>query len=160
MSRKQWLVTILLGMTLVGVGGIFMLKHTTNPIPKHVQSAVNFPLYYPAQLPPGWRIDTTSFSVASDVVLYRVVNANDPSKGASISIQPQQDGLDIDQFYKKNLAKSTQFTTPLGQAAIGQSELNTRVGSIVTGDSWILITAPLTNASTSDIRTIITNLKH
>lgn len=158
MARKWQLLILILGIALIASGGIFFVMRDANPIPKGIRSSATFPLFYPTKLPANWQIDTNSFSQAASVVLFRVVDTANASRGVSISIQPQQESFDTDRFYKQTLAKSTQFTTALGQAAIGESEMGTRVGSIVTGDSWILVTAPINSASNADIRTILTSL--
>lgn len=160
MTRKWQLIILIPSIAVIGGLGTYFVARDSNPIPPKIQKSVQFPLYYPQQLPKGWQVDSNSFSQGSNVVLFRITDKNNTSKGVSVTIQPQQDTFDIDRFYKETLTKSTQFTTSLGQAAIGEGTLGTRVGSIVTGESWILVTAPKDNATNSDIRTILSSLIH
>jgi len=158
--RRQLLVlTGILVILGLGLGSYFLFIRESSPIPQSVQKSVSFPLYYPDKLPDNWAIDKTSFSKGTDVVFYKI---NDSHQGRviSVSIQPQPEAFNFDNFYKKTLAKSIEFTTPLGQAAVGEGENNLKIGSLATGDSWVLVTADSQKIKTNEIRTILSALKN
>lgn len=137
----------------------YLHQKNTSPIPEAIQKKYNHPLYYPKELPTGWEIDPASYQVNNDVFLYVVKHKTNNAMNISISIQPQPKAFNFDKFYKEILTKSTQFTTNLGQANIGDGDNGFKVGSLTTGDTWILASSSSSKTTTNDIRFILSNLE-
>lgn len=153
-------ISIVLAIALASLAAFLYFSRDKNPIPKNIRSSTTFPLYYPEKVPQGWAIQKTSFTKTADVVMYRITNIDNPQKAVSISIQPQPKAFNFDKFYRETLAKSTQFTTGLGLAAIGEGENGYKIGSISTGDSWILITSNSNHVANSDLRALLSSLRN
>lgn len=160
MRKRLLIVTSILLILSSGVVGYLLLAKEKNPIPQSIQKSVSFPLYYPDKLPANWQIEKNSFNKNTDVVMYRISDKANVQKSISVSIQPQPRAFNFDKFYKETLAKSTQFTTDLGLAAIGEGENSYKIGSIATGDSWILASSSSQKVTNQDLRTILSSMKH
>jgi hypothetical protein len=134
---------------------VLLVPHDT--IPKNIRSQANFTLFYPGKLPAGWSVDKSSFYAdrSDQVVGYRIKG---PSGNLGITIQPVPKGFDFNDFYTKRLSYTVQFLTPLGQGAVGTAE-GQLIGSLVTTSSWVLTSSNSSNIKSTDIQSIISNLK-
>lgn len=134
---------------------VFLIPH--DPIPKNIRSQVSFTLYYPNKLPAGWSLDKTSFYADTNdqVVGYRLKG---PSGNLGVTIQPVPKNFSYNDFYTRRLSYTVQFLTPLGQGAVGTAE-GQLIGSLVTTNSWVLTSSNSTNIKSTDIQSIISNLK-
>lgn len=158
-KRKIVFLTTTL-VTLSGMGLLwFLLVAPRTPIPGEVQKQFSFPLYYPGQLPNQWKIDKKSFNTTSgNVLLYKAIDTVDKNKAISITVQERPDEFNFDVFYKQTLGDSTQFTTSLGQAAIGKGPHDFKIGSLTTEQTWILMSSTSTKVSQSDVRILLSSL--
>ncbi|HUS26825.1 MAG TPA: hypothetical protein VMY99_05765 [Nevskiaceae bacterium] len=157
LSKKLTRLSLVLIITLIAAGcGSWQYVHrTTSPIPRRVQQAVTFDLYYPGALPDGWTLDASSFTSDQGVVLYAIKGQDG---NLIISIQARQQGFDYTDFYEKSMSKSSRFSTSLGSGAVGQSG-NKPIGSIIINKSWILASSSSSKISESDIQFVLSNLK-
>ncbi|GEM_PF-625712 len=129
----------------IGAGGWLLMHRNTSPVPKKIQSAVSFTVYYPDQkkLPAGYVLDMNSFSSGQGAVVYTV---NYGGKKLFFSLQKKPTSLQIQGFYAKYLALHTSTQLAIGTATIGAINNGKQVRSLVSiptsSNAWILITGP------------------
>lgn len=155
--RMRIILILLILLAAAGTGGYwYMSNKLSSPIPANVRASVNFPLLYPAQLPAGYHLDNTSFTTSGGVVLYSAVNYS----GAKIAFTDQQrpPGFDFNKFYTQGLSNSSSFDTSLGQAAIGTAN-GKLLGSLVTDQTWLLVSSVSKSVNSSDLRLVLNHLK-
>jgi hypothetical protein len=156
-TRRVWILATVACVLLVAcAGGLLFYKFDVshNPIPKDIRQHTSFPLYYPAKLPNGWRVDEHSFQATGDVVTYIIKGS---SGNLNVSIQRRPETFDFTTFYDRSLSSTFQFATPIGQAAIGKA--NGRfIGSLVGDTSWVIISPSNQNVPQADIQSILSHL--
>lgn len=136
--RKRAVVIVAVFLAVSGVAAWQGLAQANERIPAEIRQKVAFPLYYPSELPEGFRVDDKSFSATKDVATYAF---DGPDTRLAISVQPKPPGFSFDDFHSKQITGGEPLDTPVGKAIIGT--LGDRlVSSIVTDRAWILINAP------------------
>lgn len=155
--KKAFFIFIL--VLIIIVGGVaaywYKLRPASSPIPVNIRQSVNFPLLYPASLPPGYKINPASFANSKGAVLFE---ADNQSGGKIVfSEQKRPSTFDFPAFYKQGLGGASPFTTAVGEAAIGKTD-GQSVGSIATDQAWMLVTSSA-GIGSSDLRNILTNIK-
>lgn len=161
MKKRHILIACFVLATIIGSVILFInLSKSTSPFTKEVTARYNFPLYYPATVPNGWQLDKESMNRGQGVLIYNVFDRNDPEKKVNISLQPQPRAFDFDKLYKETLIKSSQFNTSLGNAAIGKGDNGYKIGSLATGDTWILMSSSSAKVSNDDLRVLLSDLKN
>jgi len=159
-SRARGKIFIIVFALIVAAAGgsAYWYKYIklSSPVPAYISSSVDFPLLYPTKLPTSYHISKTSFSSSNGIVIYQ---AEGSGPGHIVfTVQKRPPTFDFDTFYKQGLTKSTVFTTPLGQAAIGIAN-GAQVGSLATDKSWILVNPVSTNIQSDGLRLILENMK-
>jgi hypothetical protein len=161
-SRKLLVVMIAAAaIALLGAGAFclyYFLSSQRDPIPQSISKQVNFPLYYPDTLPKNWKLDKSSFYVDTNnnIVGYLL---RGPIGNLNITIQPVPAAFDFNGFYTQRLHNTVQFLTPLGQGAIGKSNQQLLVGSLVTTSSWVLASPSSASVTQTDIQFILSHLQ-
>lgn len=139
-SRRGLIIFSILLMTIVlaTVFSIFIFTKdkVEDPIPSSIKQKVGFSLYYPTKLPDEFRFDEIAYDSEAKVVTYSYSATG--GKRLYFSQQKKPDNFNFDDFRNKQLAGSTQLDTNLGKATIGLLQ-NQTTSSIVTDDTWILI---------------------
>lgn len=130
--------------------GFLVVMHTlhhssqlSDPVPLAIRQRVSFKVYFPepANLPPGYTLDTRSFAIVSNVILYTVTSNN--NQHLFFSVQPKPSASALQNFYKSHMPLTISVSTSVGTAAIGVLN-NETVGSLPTNtDAWVIVTAPL-----------------
>ncbi len=157
--RRRPLIAALLVLLIAAAGGggyWYRSNRLASPVPDDVRASVNFPILYPSQLPSGYRLDDSSFSTSGGVVLYSAVNP----AGTKIAFTDQQrpSNFNFNNFYKQGLSNSTTFDTPLGQAALGTAN-GRPLGSLVSDNSWVLVSSASKSVQSDDLRLVLNSLK-
>jgi hypothetical protein len=156
-GRKK-IVSIVVVMVLIlgSLGGVLWYKHLhANPIPAAIKSQVGFTTYYPSTLPDGWKIDSSSYSVDTDVLFYKLVG---PKTTIVVSTQARPKSLQIDALFKSQLTNVTQFDAPSGDGAVGTA--GTRfIGSMLGNDSWVLLSPTSSDITQHELRLLIMALR-
>lgn len=156
-GRRKLYMALLVFIVAGSLGTTYYLTQMRNsPIPASVQSAVSLPLYYPAKLPEGFGLDVNSYSVSGEIVSFHAVNKQNHK--LIFNIQPRPPTFDFPAFYQKGLSGTEQFTTPVGQAAIGKAQTKL-IGSLVTETSWIIISSDSDEINSDDLRLTLNNLR-
>jgi hypothetical protein len=155
--KKLYMALFFVFIGLVGIGAYYyFVMARNNPIPASVQSAVSLPLYYPEKLPEGYVLDDNSYTVSGEIVTFHAVNQQ--NRKLIFTIQPRPPTFDFPTFYQKGLSGTEQFTTPVGQAAIGKAQTKL-IGNLVTEISWVIVSADTDKVSSDDLRLTLNNLR-
>lgn len=122
-------------LSVAGAIIVNMQRQPPSPIPRQIIASAGTPLYYPADLPPGFAIDTSSIEYTQRVLTYTVTY--DGGKKLAFSVQPKPSDFDFSSFY----AEGRRIESSLGPAYVGAVGGNTVV-SITSDKTWILIGVP------------------
>lgn len=163
--KKRYVIMPLLVLGLA-VSGFFLrqpiasLVASSSPFSQQLVENIGFPLYYPAKLPAGFRIELNSIKAAEGVVVY-VVSDESEEKIVSVSLQVQPEGLTLDGINQTVKADNLRkLITPNGEASVGLSSSEGRtIASILTGKTWVLINMEDGALSDSDVDLLLNNLK-
>lgn len=135
-----------------------MVDSTANrgTIPQNIRDAVDFSLYYPKELPAGFKVDPASFSIGSNVVAYTI--SYNPDSKLAVSLEPVPPSFDFEMFYEKSLRNTQTLVSRIGKTTIGRLN-GVETASIMTTDkTWILITAP-NGIDDNALRSVIQSLR-
>lgn len=159
-TKRDFVIAAFTLMFVLLIGGVIFYKFgmSHNPIPANMRKQASFTAYYPAALPHDWHIDTGSYIGSSKTIIYRIVGKMSEPE-LSISLQIPSGDFDYDSFYQKSLKNSVRLTLPAGTAVIGTGA-NQLIGSLLTKDTWVITTALSPNVTQSDIRQVLTGLRH
>ena len=159
--KKQHLVRTLLITVLVlgilgGAGAWAYPKYAhKNPFPADIRSSAAVGLFYPQKLPAGYTINSASIHLENGVLTY---NANNGSLRVVFTTQPIPTAFDYPAFKQKYLNNAQQISTVYGQAAVGQNQ-GRSLGSLVSGNSWFILSTNNAQISQDNLRLIINSLK-
>jgi hypothetical protein len=145
-------------LVLCGVGtGVYVVhaRLSASPFSAEASRSAGLPLYYPAKLPDGWRIDPGSLHTDTGMAYYQLANA---SNIINVTLQTRPSSFNFNNFYTETLHNTTQFLTPLGQAAIGKADGH-YLGSLAIDDIWILVTPGSPDLPADDLHTILSNMR-
>lgn len=150
---------VLLVIAGLAAGGWFGYHEVRpqNPFPADVSSQTKLDLLYPAKLPPGYSVNRQDMSLSNGVLIY---DATNPAGNRLVfTVQPTPSGFDFNTFYKMQLTGSRQEQTPYGTAVIGRNS-GRSLGSLVDGDTWLLLSTNTPDVSLDDMSLVLGNLKH
>ncbi len=122
-------------------------------IPKSITQRVKSPIYLPGRLPGNYKLDEGSFKVADEdpVLLF---SAKD-SAGSTLvfSEQSKPKNFSFEEFYKSQLKNAETLSNTPYSSVWGKLEDDRIALSIVTNDTWILMTssAPISSADMTTI---------
>jgi len=158
---KKLLITLALLLIVAsgaGVGYYKFHKDQTSGnqayFPPSIISQVSIPLYYPINLPSGYKVNNDYKVLQQNVVYYSIKDA--AANRYAVTIQPLPTSFDFNQFKGKFL-KPDEFSTTIGSALVGTAGANL-IASIRTDDnSWVIINASNTNTQTQ-LETIVRSL--
>lgn len=154
---------LLMFFAAVGMGMLLAwtaTRGTTTVVPKKIQTAVPFKIYYPANLPTGYTLEMTSFQLPEPgVVLFTVTDGR--GRKIIFSEQEQPSGGDIDKFVSNYLPLNTIVNVPLGQAKVGAygsaPNIRTLVSLPIRSGPWLIVTAPA-DVSHDELTSILSSL--
>lgn len=153
---KKLVLVILILAVLGGVVWWAYPKYADkNPFPANIQTNAQVMLLYPKTLPAGFEIDANGMHFANGALIY------DAKKGDSrlvFTTQKTPPTFDYAAFYQQQLKVTRQFKTDLGEAAIGKPDAR-YLGSLVAGNTWLLLSTNSPDVSSEDMYQVIANLK-
>lgn len=141
--KKKLLIIAVVGI-VIGVGSgvliwkmAFLQPANANPFTAKELAAVQFPLYYPTQLPTGYRIDTKSVNMPqSGVVVFDMSGPN--GKKIYMSEEARPSTFDLGGFYKK-FEDLKEIPVSDGSVAVGKlGGGTTEIVSRANNKTWIL----------------------
>jgi hypothetical protein len=142
-KKKLWIAAIVLLAIASGGGGFAFWRlfvwqpAVVNPFDTKTIAAAHFPLYYPTQLPAGFRIDTKTVTVPQDgVVVFNMVGPKGVKLYMSEEARPTK--FDLGGFYKKfqDLEETgvSDGAIATGRLSGGQTEVTSRANN----KTWVL----------------------
>lgn len=159
--NKRHLLIPLFGLLAIALlASIYTMNSRPSLVPKKIQQAVDFSIYYPGSLPPGYTLDIGSFQLAeSGVILFKITYGD--KKDMVFSEQQQPSGNDIDKFVSSYLPLNSGVQLPLGQAKVGAygsaPAIRTVLSLPIRNGPWLIVTAP-SEVSHDDLVKILTSL--
>jgi hypothetical protein len=139
--RKKKLVIAIIGLLVLASGATFLFRayqlRPQDPFTTKIQSSVHYPLYYPTQLPTGFRMGQNSVvKPQANVVLVTIDGPR--NEKLYISEEAIPSGFSFNGFYL-TFADLKKINTPDGLLAIGRiNARETEIGSLATAKTWIL----------------------
>lgn len=142
-SGKSWAIFISCALVILSSASYFGWKlfiwqpAVVNPFPTNVVAAMKFPIYYPTNIPSGYKIDTKSVTQpAAQVVVFDMTGP----KGAKlyVSEEARPESFDLGGFYRKFQDLKE---VPVSDGSIAVGTLNsgqTEVVSRANDKTWIL----------------------
>jgi hypothetical protein len=154
---RRAIISLFIILTAAAVGGLWAYPRyaAADPFPADIRSQAGTSLLYPKKLPAGYSVDPSTMHLTSGVLIYA---ANKGGPRLIFTIQKTPPSFDFETFYKKELTNSQQFLTPYGQAIIGKNQ-DRYLGSLVAGDTWLLLSTNNTDISLNDMSLVMNNLK-
>lgn len=155
-KRRFLIIFIILILAAAGAGG-YLYEKAQSVVPASVVAQADIPVLYPSKLPPGYKIDKSSFKVSNgNIISYYA--ANQTSSRLVFTVQARPANFDYDKFYSESMTDTTKITTPIGEGAVGTAGGHL-LGSLATTKSWILITSNDNNIGADKIQTALSSLK-
>lgn len=149
--KQHRFVLALIIMVAIAIAGSWIYHNShTSPIPKNIQQQVNFPVYYPSQLPAGFSLNKKSISVSRNVVVYEIRYGDKEIISVSVQAKPQDFNFD-------SLSGNQEFTTPYGKAYIVTPGTRT-TGSLVASNAWVILNTTQ-GIGTDQMKSILDNLQ-
>jgi hypothetical protein len=158
--RKRRLLKLLMLLvflaTLSGGGWYAHQKYLVkNPFPADIRQNASVDLLYPTKLPAGYTMDLTSIQQTNGILLY---DAASGSQRLVFTLQKTPPTFDFATFYKQQFKNNQQFSTKYGQVAVGQNGAR-YLGSLVDGNTWLLLSASSSHLGAADFSLVLNNLK-
>lgn len=161
MEKKRILIPLLISIALLVLvaTGVFILFGAggKNEIAISLSKIgpLNIEKIYPTQIPDGYKLKEAA-TLKNGIVTYALSDDTNSQDGWFFSIQKLPSPELLDNFQNEQLTAATAANCPIGTAMVGT--INARLtASIVTNDSWLIITAPL-GSSHAEINTLISSL--
>jgi hypothetical protein len=152
---KVLAMLIILGVLAGGAALAYPRYFAKSPFPSDVRSQAKYTVFYPAQLPAGYTVDRASISTLNGILVF---SASKDGQKLAFSQQKVPKNFDFGNFYKTALVNKRQFSTSYGQAAVGMTAGH-YLGSLVAGDTWLLLSTDSASLSAEDLTNVLTHLK-
>lgn len=137
--RRTLAIAVAAVIILATPAAIWLIINT-KPIPGKYRQGLNYPLYYPSNLPKGYKVDRASFDRKGNVLIF---NISSPS-GKNIAVAEQHVPGDLDLSQHPHTASGItlpdqrDFNTPAGAAEISFWG-DKLVSSLVTDNTWVIL---------------------
>lgn len=141
--RKFKLIGIFVALFVVAFGGglaLAMLGARAVTIPQDIKNKADFTLFAPRELPSGFTVVESSFTVQEGAVIFQATNGS----GGTITFAEQKrpDNFDFDTFYRTQLKDVKHLDGTPHDSVVGKATQNdSQVLSVVTNGTWLLITS-------------------
>jgi hypothetical protein len=127
-------------------------------VPQDYARKVLSPIYIPARLPVGYKIDPNSYLVREGALIMSARHEN--GRAIAISQQAKPVGFDFHDFYERQLTQAQTLPRTPHPSVYGTTtqDNKTTLLSIIADSTWIIVTSK-TKLSEADLRLIATHLK-
>lgn len=135
--RNRFVIFVaVFAVTMLASGGVWFIK--SGPIPYSYRAGLHYTLYYPTQLPDGYRVDRNSFLRKGSVLIFSLVSPH--SKAIAVSEEALPVGLNLSPptapYIQLQMQRS--FTTAIGPATLSLWGANDVV-SIQASGTWLIL---------------------
>lgn len=168
--KRSFKITLLIVFVVLAIGGAgFVFREQiqtavddllapSSPFSQELKDETGFPLYYPTDLPPGFKFDTSTIKQPeTGVVIYAVTDES--GKTVNFTLQSQPSGLNLDPLLAV-LKDIREINTPLGTAKRGIAESENReIVNLLTGKTWILVNTPAETISNEEMDALLNSLR-
>ena len=126
---------------------VFWRSSNPNPFSRQIVNSVNFPLYYPAKLPPGFHIDDKSVTTPqTGVVVYDIVGPD--NQKIYVSEEARLSTYNFGPFLA-SINNPQVKVTNLGTLEVGfLGDTSTTIATLITSKTWLI--AKTTSSLTLD----------
>ncbi len=153
--RKVIIVLVILGILGGAAAWAYPKYMDKNPFPANIQSSAQVQLFYPSKMPAGFKIEPSSMHFTNGAFIYDAKNAD---KRLVFTLQKTPPTYNYSSFYGQDLKNLKELTSPYGKAVVGKYQ-DRYLGSLVSGNTWLLLSTNNTSVSADDMSLIISNLK-
>jgi hypothetical protein len=136
--RRTLAVAVVTTIVFATPAAIWLIANT-KPIPGKYRLGLNYPLYYPSNLPKGYSVDRNSFSRKGAVLIFKISTPS--GKKVVVAEQHIPRGLDLSQHPNPGgftLPDKRDFTTAAGTAEVSFWG-DKLVSSLVTENTWVIL---------------------
>lgn len=158
-KKRKWLKAMILLIIIAAIAGGAVYAYPRyidkNPFPANIQTNAEFSLLYPKKLPTGYAIDNSTIQLTNGVLLYA---ANNGDKKLVFTTQKTPPTFNFTEFYKEQLQSSRQIDTNYGEATVGTNSGHV-IGSLVAGNTWVIVSTTDSHLNQSDFIEVLKNLK-
>lgn len=126
-----------------------------NPFPPNIQTNSQVQLFYPNKLPPGFEVDKTKMHFANGALIY---DAKKADLRLVFTLQKTPPNYNYTNFYQQDLKNLQDLNSPYGKAVVGRYQ-DRVLGSLVSGNTWLLLSTNSTSVTNDDMSLVISNLK-
>lgn len=160
-SNRLKILIIIMAVILVGVATTLVvardqMKHHSQPnsFDSGSISALNYPVYYPTQIPAGYHLNARSISVKQKILHFYLSNKN----GSTLFVNEQAKSKSFDfTAYRQKIKHLNTMSTANGSVFTGTiNSGKVEVGNFLSNQTWIQVT---TNSSVP-LSQITTMLEH
>jgi hypothetical protein len=155
LARKLIVTVLILGILGGACAWAYPKYAHKNPFPADIRASAAVQLLYPSKLPAGYTISSSSIHLDNGVLTYA---ANNGAKRIVFTTQRAPKSFDFPAFNQKYLKNPKQLSTAYGQAVIGQNE-DRALGSLVSGQSWLILSTNNSQISPDNLALIMNSLK-
>lgn len=153
MQKRAWLIaSVVVLLVAVLVAGWFVRPWTSGPIPRAYRKGLDFALYYPTRLPPGYSVDQHSFKRQGTVLIFSIAAPNGKNIAASEQALPINGPAHQATAAPVQIPGEKHFTTSIGDAHISLWG-DKYVSDVITDQTWLILNV---TGFTADEATAIT----
>lgn len=158
--RRRLFKRLILFMVFIAVMGgagafTYLRFKDKNPFPANIQTNAQVLLFYPDKLPSGFIIEPSSMHFVNGALIY---DAKDGQKRLVFTTQRTPPNYDYKTFYKQDLKQVREMKSVYGKAVVGKYQ-DRYLGSLVSGNTWLLLSTNSPDVSVDDMSLVISNLK-
>jgi len=161
--RSQYMRMLLTGLLAVaiilGANTVLERRHTAiPPLPKEVSQKLLFSAHLPSKLPPGFTINSASYTFREGALLYTAQSTHGDTIVFSEQDPPKE--IDATQFYETNIKNPVHLSGAHLRTVFGQ-QLNGKgfiAGITTDDDTWVLLTSS-SQLSKNDVKGISNGLQ-
>lgn len=134
------LVGLAIGLAAVIITFVAMLMAGSVQVPAEVSQKFKSAVYVPSKLPGKYRVDPSSFSLAEGDTVLLFAAKDGVNADLVFSEQPRPKDFNFDDFHKNQMTESKTLNDVPFSSVWGKGAGDRLVLSVVTNDTWILVT--------------------
>lgn len=153
-QKRQKRITLIISIIILVLLGVFIgvitanevTKRATFAVPDHISKEISFTIYLPKKLPDSYKLDTTSYTISEETLIFRATNKN--GETVVFTEQKKPEGFDFNAFYADQFSDATSISDAPFPSVYAIAPNKSKLVSVITDDTWIMISGPSTSATT------------